>query len=260
VYAPAELLCGGVVTAGGMSGRDLRAALTAGVVALVSGACVKTSKVDDTVNPARLAAAQKAVAVMRLGSASPNCLHVAILLGTPEGEGYRRHKPVSVANVRSLAETQVAEVELDPGTYHVIGYSCIGEKGPAIVADKASEAQLYRTSYAQFALAPGEIVNVGYFHFGASKDGRSTFGRAIRTDVEISDWPLAEIERFRKLRPAIYEQMKTRLMTTGAPVTASGQNATCETWRGLQAAGKVQSLPPECGGAAPEKKIIRGNR
>ena len=232
----------------------------AALVAAVLGAgCIKTSTVDESLTTAKLATAKKSVAVMRLGSASPNCLHVAVLLGIPQGAGYRRHQPVSVANVRSLTQTQVAEVELDPGEYHIIGYSCIGEKGPSIVADKASEAQLYRTSYARFALAPGEIVNVGYFHFDASKDGRSTFGRAIRTDVEISDWPLAELERFKKLRPTVYAQMTTRLMTADAPKTADQQQQTCDTWRKLQAEGKAQTLPPECGGAAPQKKIMRGN-
>lgn len=232
--------------------------LAGAVVALVAGACVQTSKVDDSLTPGQLAAARKGVALMRLGSASPNCLHVAVLLGLREGEGYRRHKPITVANVRSLTESPVAEVELDPGEYHIVGYSCINQKGPAVVADPAN-GQLYRTSYARFTLAPGEIVNVGYFHFGASREGRSLFGRPVRADVEIGDWPLEEIERFRKLRPVIYAQMTTRLMTLDAgPPSAADQQRTCDTWRKLQAEGKAAGLPPACGGPAPAKSVIHG--
>ena len=61
-------------------------------------ACASTSRVDADVTPAALAADKKAVAVMRIGSASPTCQHVAILLGTPEGAGYRRHSILQVTH------------------------------------------------------------------------------------------------------------------------------------------------------------------
>jgi hypothetical protein len=224
-------------------------------MALISAACVQTSRVDDAVTTQKLAGAKKAVAVMRLGSASPTCINVSVLLGTREGEGYRRGQVVTVALVRSLHDSQVAEVELDPGEHHVIGYKCMAEKGETAVADTSTTAGLFRTSFARFTLNAGEIVNVGYFHFGASHEGRSLFGRAVRTDIEVTEWPLSEIERFRQKRPAVYAQMITRLMTlTDGPKTAEQLAQSCETWAKLKAERKVQDIPPECGGAAPQKK------
>src|SRR3972149_1282640 len=73
-----------------------------------------------------------------------------------------------------------------------------------------------RTSFASFALQPGEIVNVGYLHLVAWRHGRNTFGRPVEMDIEVKDWPLAELDRFKAKRPHIYAQMKTRLMTVAS--------------------------------------------
>ena len=148
------------------------------------------------------------------------------------------------------AEAPVGEVELEPGEYHVVAYSCVDKKGPTVVDDKAGTAsQLYRTSYAHFSIAAGEIVNVGFLHVNASHDGKSLFGRAVKTDVEVTEWPLAEIERFKLKRPALAAQMKTRLMTVGAdPQTADQKTATCARWRQAKTEGLAQSVPKECTG------------
>jgi hypothetical protein len=44
----------------------------------------------------------------------------------------------------------------------------------------ADGGQLYRTSYASFVLQSGEMVNVGYLHFAAWREGLSLFGRPSR--------------------------------------------------------------------------------
>ena len=232
------------------------AGFAAAALVIASGGCVQTSKVDESVTTAKLATTRKAVAVMRLGSASPACNHVEVLLGSREGEGFRRKQIVTVANVRSLADTQVAEVELDPGEYHIIGYKCVAEKGETAVIDPAGGG-LYRTSYAHFTVNAGEIVNIGFFQFGASKERRSLFGRKIRTDIEVTDWPLVEMQRFQRLRPALYAQMTTRLMIINDGTLSEGdQQQTCDAWKKLQAEGKAANLPVECGGA-PVKSVRR---
>jgi hypothetical protein len=207
--------------------------------------CAQTSKVDANVSTTALAQQNKSVALMRIGAASPNCTHVAVLLGTRDGDAYRRGQIIKVANVRSLAEPAVAEVELDPGEHHVIGYACQTERGTKTVMDKA-DPQAYRTSYASFAVKPGEVVNVGYLHFGASHTGRSAFGRPLRIDVSVSDWPLQEMDQFKARRPALFAQMTTRLMIAHdrGPHVPSGDE--CVRMKALQAEGKLQTLPAAC--------------
>lgn len=219
---------------------------------LCSAACVQTSRVADDLSTAKLAETKKAVAVMRIGSASPVCEHAAVLLGQREHDYFKPRQPiVIVANIRSATEPAVAEVELDPGEYHIVAYSCRDSKGPKVVADKGSGSQFYRTSYASFTLSPGEIVNVGYLHLEASRVGRNAFGREIRTKIAITDWPLAELDRFKAKRPTIFVQMTTRLMiaTDRGPTTPNDND--CARLAALQREGKVQTLPASC---APQPK------
>lgn len=232
------------------NGRLRVMALTAS--AMLVG-CSQTTQVDEGVTTASLNQARKAVAVMRVGAASPSCINVAVLLGVREGEGFRRHQGLAVMNVRSLTEPAVAEVELDPGEYHVLAYRCQTQKAIRTVHDAADMPGVYRTSLASFTLQPGEIVNVGYLHVEAWRDGRNTFGRPTKVAIEVTDWPLDELDRFKSRRPHIYAQMRTRLMM----VTPAGQGPPtgqdCARLRVLKAEGKVQELPRECSGAAAKK-------
>lgn len=212
-------------------------------------ACAQTSRIDvEDLSHRRLRADNRGVVLMRVGAASQKCLHVAVLLGVRAGEGYRRVKVLGVANVRALGKAPVAEVELDAGEYHVVGYSCTNDKGSKVVADDTGPGSaLFRTSYAHFAVGPGDVLNVGYLHFHAESDGDSLFGRPIKVAVGVSDWPLTEIERFARERPAVYALMATRLMTVearpaGDKVTAQA----CVTWKSLAAGGKVQHVPSGC--------------
>ena len=129
--------------------------------------------------------------------------------------------------------------------YHIIGFSCVSEQGQTFVNDPTDQYGLFRTSYARFTLTAGEIVNVGYFHFNAQKT-KSVFGAGARPTVEISDWPLAEIERFKKLRPAVFAQMTTRLMVIGDPVSPEALQSDCASYRNLKAAGKIANVPRAC--------------
>ncbi|HJZ44942.1 MAG TPA: hypothetical protein VJ233_14570 [Hyphomicrobiaceae bacterium] len=236
-----------------MARGSVRLCLVAAAAMVLAAGCTQTSRVDDSVSTGSLAETRKAVAVMRVGAASPDCIHVAVLLGVREGEGFRRRQGLTVMNVRSLTEPAVAEVELDPGEYHVLAYRCQTAKSIKTVDDNAG-GQLYRTSFASFTLQPGEIVNVGYLHLVAWRHGRNTFGRPVEMDIEVKDWPLAELDRFKAKRPHIYAQMKTRLMTVASAGQGSPTSQDCARLKALKAEGKVQQLPPECVAPAASKR------
>jgi hypothetical protein len=240
----------------GDGGRRGWAAATVALVAaaVVAAGCARTSRIDDEeLSVRRLMKEGRAIALMRIGAASAKCLHAAVLIGVEAEPGYRRERTLSVRNVRGLSTVPVAEAELDAGTYHVIGYGCTNDKGTKTITDEAGGGipmiggAIYRTSYARFTLAPGEIVNVGYLHFHAEGDGDSLFGRAIKTVVAVSDWPIDELERFARQRPAVYALMRTRLMETVSPPPGPTTTAqACTTWRTLSAQGKVQVVPAGC--------------
>jgi hypothetical protein len=207
--------------------------------------CGGTSRVDANITPAQLKTDNKAVAIMRIGSASPTCINVAVLLGRPEGAGYRRTKAINVTNVHSILEPAVAETELEAGEYHIIGYGCAKAKGVAVVAEKA-DGTLYAMSFASFKVEPGEIVNVGYLQFNVSHVGRNAIGRPIDIQVGVIDWPLNELERFKQKRPGLFAKMTTRLMTVTDRGPHTPTSDECGRLKALKAEGKVQSLPATC--------------
>lgn len=229
-----------------MAWHRVRLCVQIAMAAAAVAGCMQTSRVGEDVTAAALSQSQKAVAVMRIGSASPTCLHAAVLLGQREGDGFRARQVVSVADLRSLTESAVSEVELEPGEYHVVAYSCVQQKGPAVVGEKGASAQFYRSSLASFTVAAGEIVNVGYLHLEASHVGRNAFGRRVRTEVDITDWPLPELERYKAKRPGLFAQMKTRLMTVTPKGNGGPSDGDCARLKALQAEGKVQTLPATC--------------
>jgi hypothetical protein len=132
--------------------RELAAA------SILFAGCTQTSRVDDNLSIASLAQAKRAVAVMRVGAASPQCINVAVLLGVRDGD--------------------------------------------------------------------------------------------------VTDWPLADLDRFKSRRPHIYAQMTTRLMTLAPRGPSQAGPGDCARLMALKAEGKVQRLPPEClpGPAAKRSK------
>lgn len=223
--------------------------LAASLLAMLA-ACSSTTRVGEATSSDQLTQSSKAVAVMRISRASPNCRNVGLWLGTREGAGYRPAKPVAVINTGALDEVPVAEVELHPGEYHVISYACGTGTGAKQVQSFDRATGLSRISYASFSIGAGEILNVGSFDFHAARVGTNAFGRPVRATVTVTDWPLVDLERYRLKRPQLYAQMRTRLMTVTQPGDGDPGNDDCETLRRLQAEGKVQSLPATCTGTA----------
>ncbi len=215
--------------------------------ALVVSGCAQTTRVDNATTSASLAGNRKAVAIMRVGAASPTCDHAQVLLAVRDGEGYRRIKPMTVLNLRSLTEAPVGEVELDPGEYHVVAYACVRGKGAKVVGDDAGNYQTFRTSYAHFQINAGEILNVGYLHFHAKRADSNALGRAIEANIKVTDWPLAELDRFKAKRGPIFAQMMTRLMTVSTLQAGATVPADCARYKALKVEGKVQSVPADCG-------------
>ncbi len=228
-----------------------RSALLVIAVAALA-ACSQTTRVGEDTSTDGLAKSGKGGAVMRLGMASQNCRHVGVWLAVREGLGFRPHTPVAVIHATSLDDVPIAEVELPPGEYHVVSYACGTGKNVKQVDSFDITTGLVRKSYASFSVAAGEVVNVGSFEYHASRSGLNAFGRQLRITVGVKDWPLDEIERYRKKRPQIYAQMRTRLMTVTPGAGPPGE-AECAEFRRLTADGKVQDVPEDCAEQAPAK-------
>ena len=213
---------------------------------LLAVGCTQTSRVDDNLSTASLGQARRAVAVMRVGAASPSCINVAVLLGVREGDGYRRHQGITVANVRSITEPAVAEVELDPGEYHVLAYRCQNAKAtsrrwttmPAASstapATRASRCSRARSSTSAICISsPGVTA-------ATRSAGRWRWTSRSRT----GRWSSSTVSR--PSARTIYAQMTTRLMKVVPPGPGAPGPQECARLKALRAEGKVQQLPAEC--------------
>ena len=223
--------------------------------ALVS-ACGGTSRVGDELTATSLSQSRKAVALIKLGAADPMCSALQAGIGVRQGDHY---KIVETARIqRSAKDTLVAELELGAGEYHVVSYTCNRPRGAIHLADSLGGG-VFRKSYASFSLAPGEILNVGYLQLVPMASTQVAYTRVLAVRLAVTDWPLAELERFKRQRPGLYGQMKTRLMTVPRvdPPTMQQVQARCAELRRLQAEGKLQNLPPMCNlprGTPPARK------
>jgi hypothetical protein len=220
------------------------AALTAG--------CAGTSRVGDELTATSLTQTRKAVALIKLGAADPMCTVLQAGIGVRDGGSYR---VVETARIqRKGDETAVAELELGAGEYHVVSYTC-NRPGGAIHLAESLGGGAFRKSYASFSLAPGEIINVGYLQLLPMASTQIAYTRIMAVRLAVTDWPIAELERFKQQRPTLYSQMKTRLMTV--PRVESPMQeimARCAEMRRLQVEGKLQNLPLACnppGGSPP---------
>jgi hypothetical protein len=223
------------------------------LAALAAGCAVGTSRVGDELTAAALSQTKKAVALIKLGAADPLCTTLVAGIGVREGGNFRHVQFARI--VRKASETAVAELELGAGEYHVVSYSC-ARQGRAVLLAEPLGSGLYKTSYASFNVAPGETLNVGYLQLVPV--GASQFdARVLHVRLAVTDWPLAELDRFKQQRPNLYAQMKTRLMTVHKvqPPTAAQVQAACAEMRKLQADGKIQQLPALCApaGRAPQR-------
>jgi len=215
-----------------------------GILASVLG-CASTSRVADNVTTGQLSQKNKSVALMKVGSVDPSCVTASVLLGRRDGAVFQPARQIDVAGLKAPVAPLVSEVELDPGEYHVIGYSCAAPNGKQVAVTSQVNG-VYRSSLAHFQIGAGEILNVGYLQMHAGRVRRNLLSRSVPMRLSVTDWPLDEIERFRKQRPQLFDQMKVRLMTVPNGPSEEERQENCEELARLVAAGKVQTLPASC--------------
>ena len=215
------------------------------VMAAVLEGCSGGGRVNEQLsNPETLRNSQQAVALFRLALPDPSCNSVAVSIGMREGPLYRSQQTL---RLQQTSVTNVLEVLLAPGEYHVLGFACYRARSTLIMAEPQGNG-LLRRSYANFSVAAGEVVNLGQIRLVRSGRSPGIFNSFVGANVEVSDWPLAELERFKSQRPKHYAEMRVRLMTV-APVAETTPEAIgqkCAEFARLQADGKIQNLPTAC--------------
>ncbi len=234
-------------------GRRLAFVACTLAVALSLSACSGGGKVDEQLaNTAQLRDSKQAIALFRLANPDPSCLQLGVSIGQREGALYR---PQQTLKLTQLQVTNVLEVLLAPGDYHVLGFACYRARSKLEMVEPEGNG-LLRRSYASFSVAAGEVVNLGQINLVRSARSKGVFNSFTDVEVQITDWPLAELDRFKSQRPKLFAEMRARLMTA-APKQNTPEAVTqkCSELQRLLAAGKIQGLPAECAPARPATKM-----
>jgi len=219
---------------------------------VVLGGCSGGGKVSEQLaDPVALQQRKEAIALIRFARPDPSCVALGMQIGVRQGDLY---KPLQTLRLKELAVTNVMEALLEPGEYHVLSMTCVRGKSMQTLWEPQGNG-LLRRSYATFSIAAGEVLNAGEIKLVHADRRPRTFTTFVGLHVEVSDWPLAELERFKSQRPKLFAAMKTRLMTVApsTAVTAETAPQQCAELRRLQASGKVQSIPETCAAAIAKR-------
>ena len=220
-------------------------------MSIATAGCSGGGKVDEQLaNPVTLRDSKQAIGLFRLASPDPSCQSLAVAVGVREGPLYRSQQTL---RLQQTMVTNVLEVLLAPGEYHILGFACYRARSTLMMTEPQGNG-LLRRSYASFTIGAGEVVNLGQIRLVRSARSPGVFNSFNEVTVEVADWPLAELERFKSQRPKLFAEMRTRLMTIAPHATGpEAMETNCAALAKLKADGKVQALPPACT-AAPAQK------
>jgi hypothetical protein len=210
--------------------RSCRWVLAALLSAVALSGCAPTSKVAGDPTPQSLTESKKGIALVRFSTLEQHCKSEFLAIGAPSGTG---HRLVSVlySTPSSPANARIAEVELEPGPYRVLGLKCERQRS-TLVAGSGGGA--FSESLAAFEVRAGEVVNIGNIELKGHANN-------TRASVAVTDMPIQELKRFEAARPALYAAMVTRLATAGPDRTRE-----CADGRAMLTAGKITKLPAGC--------------
>ena len=222
------------------------------VCTLLLAACSGGGRVNEQLaDPVTLRNSKQAIGLFRVATPDPSCLSLGVSVGVREGQLYR---PQQTLKLKQTLVTNVLEVLLEPGEYHILGFACYRARSTLVMVEPQGDG-LLRRSYASFAISAGEVVNLGQIRLVRTGRTPGIFNSFAEVAVEISDWPLPELERFKSQRPKLYAEMRVRLMTAAPKVQLTPEVTAqkCAEIAKLQAEGKIQNVPTGCN-PAPAKR------
>ncbi len=179
------------------------------LIAVVLCGCV--AKLSDATTSESLTAAAIWGVVWSRGLVSEPCGHSTIKLAHRNGDVYEH-----AAVLFQPAGLSVVHVELDPGEYHVVSWTCALGRETKILGQGAWDGT-YSKSLAHFEVRAGEIINLGALNM---------IEIAPRTVyLAVSDLPAPIQEKFRQEFPQLAARMQTRLLEVPMPTLSPADRA-----------------------------------
>ncbi len=158
-----------------------------------------------------VSAANTGIAVLKVETTFGGCSPATFWLGTKQGSEFKNIKSVSVGGLGALlfgdGSAELSTVELAPGTYYIVEYSCTDGVGGSIriSGDTGSWTSKYTKSLAHFSVRKGEVVNAGFLQM-------VRIGSTQSFVFKVKPLPAKDLAKLRKKQPKIYARMRKRYM------------------------------------------------
>gem|GEM_PF-6629938 len=179
--------------------------------AMLAGCSMTSSHVSDNLLPGDLRRSHKAVAFLMMGVRGEACPLARIGLGRRSKDGFRQTNVLLIRH-NWWDRGGIPQIELAPGTYHVISWVCETGRYARSIGRKSRQffslGTTYLKSYAAFSVNAGEVVNVGYLRM-------VNLGGMEFVRFDVADLPPRAHAWLRRQYPRLYAQMITRLMRAG---------------------------------------------
>lgn len=167
--------------------------------------CGTRMALDDTAQPHQLASEKKGIVLLALDVEGAACSAGAIHLATEAPGGkLKKSQHFSMLGARS----NVAQIELPEGTYHLGMVACVQGQRVVNVGTHDGSALIGAPlkSMGSFKIAAGEVVNLG--HVGFSRRGEGT----AEATIHVAAINQAAIERLKAEVPRLHARSKMRLL------------------------------------------------
>jgi hypothetical protein len=215
---------------------------------LFSG-CAATTSASDILTQGALEKSKSGVAILKAEILGHGCTGGTITLATKRGQTFDAVQTLQTIGASPAITSDVMSIELPPNEYHVVNVACQMQSGrtrTTISLGKRDGGVLgfggeFKSSYASFRIATGEIVNLGALTVMSGFLGSA--------HLSVTDLPTNSLDRFRKEKPNLAKEMVTRhLVVSRPPLSPEETRKLCDSYAVLKGVLPAlgASMPPEC--------------
>lgn len=168
------------------------------------------------------------IAVLDVGIDGLQCAEGRVVLARADGAQLVTEREV-VLPTTYAGRPAVEAVELTPGTYHVVHYTCRNGANVTYAGEPADGAQIpwsgkaWRTSLASFTVGPGAVADVGRLSFKRTGGGlidlggkKNKKGKKGFATASVAALPQDALQRLETERPDLAQRRTAGTMTLGA--------------------------------------------
>jgi hypothetical protein len=216
--------------------RRWRFAIVPSLASALLAGCGATPNLSDELTATTLSANNQGIVLLSAAMEGTSCQGITVQLGKKSALGYDATTSfgidITVFSLRRLVSSNLPQISLPAGEHHVIGVYC--QNGNSVTSIGKGALR----SYANFTLAPGEILNLG--SLTVIREGLTNMAT-----FQVRDQPVEVMDKLKADKPKLFAQMKTRLMAITPMPTAEDRQKQLDAFQALVSAKPTAPVTPK---------------